>query len=359
MSYQWINTAEQLREWLAPIAPNTPLFVDTEFMRERTFWAELALVQVRVGDRIALIDAPAIGDAGPLHALIGDYPLVMHACSEDLEVLNYFSGASPQQVYDTQVGAALAGHDLQASYQRLVHDIVQADIPKDATRTNWLARPLSPQQLEYAKDDVLWLPALHNHLHGELETLGRTPWWEEECNRLRDAALSQIPPEKMWRNVKGVGHLQDGQALARLQALADWRERAARQRNLPRSFVLRDPQLLELAERNPNSRRQLEALNIPSPVIRRYGDVLLEALQQGSQAEPLPLLPGPPTEQDKKTINMVRKGVQALSKELNVVPEVLMRRRWLEQWVRNPEFLPEPLTGWRRDVVVAPLIPLL
>src|SRR5699024_7747264 len=188
---------------------------------------------------------------------------------------------------------------------------------------------------------------------------GGARWWEARWNHKHCAALSQIPPEKFGGNVRGVGLLQDGQALARLQALADWRERAARQRNLPRSFVLRDPQLLELAERNPNSRRQLEALNIPSPVIRRYGDVLLEALQQGSQAEPLPLLPGPPTEQDKKTINMVRKGVQALSKELNVVPEVLMRRRWLEQWVRNPEFLPEPLTGWRRDVVVAPLIPLL
>lgn len=359
MSYQWINTAEQLREWLAPIPTDTPLFVDTEFMRERTFWAELALVQVRVGDNIALIDAPALGDAGPLHELIGDYPLVMHACSEDLEVLNYFSGATPQQVYDTQIGAALAGHDLQASYQRLVHDIVHQDIPKDATRTNWLARPLTPQQLEYAKDDVLWLPALHEHLQSQLAGLGRSQWWEEECNRLRDAALSQTPPEKMWRNVKGVGHLQDGQALARLQVLADWRERAARERNLPRSFVLRDPQLLQLAERNPTSSRQLAALDLPPAVVRRYGDVLLEALLEGSRAEPLPPLPGAPSGQEKKAIKLVRKGVQALSKELNLVPEVLMRRRWLEQWVRNPERLPEPLTGWRRDVVVEPLIPLL
>lgn len=359
MSYQWINTAEQLREWLQPISPNTPLYVDTEFMRERSFWAELALVQVRAGDSIVLIDAPALGDAGPLHELIGDYPLVMHACSEDLEVLNYFSGATPQEVYDTQVGAALSGFDLQPSYQRLVQDITHTEIPKDATRTNWLARPLSPQQLEYAKDDVLWLPALYEHLSGRLETLGRLTWWQEENARLRDAALTQTPPEKMWRNVKGVGYLQGGQALARLQALADWRERVARERNLPRSFVLRDPFLLSLAERNPTSMQQLAALDIPPAVLRRYGDALMAALKQGNTAEPLPPLPGPLSDEEKKTVKRLRKGVQAISKELELVPEVLLRRRWLEQWVRNPEKLPEPLRGWRHEVVVEPLIPLL
>ena len=359
MSYQWIDTPQALMDWLAPVAPGTLLYMDTEFMRERTFWAELALIQVQAGERLALIDAPAIGHAAPLLDLIGDYPLVMHACSEDLEVLHYFSGVTPQQVQDTQIAAALAGYDLQPSYQRLVEQITAQHLPKETTRSNWLARPLSSEQLEYAKGDVLWLPAIHEHLHERLVSLGRESWWQEECQRLCDKALHQTSAEKMWRKVKGVGYLQDGQTLARLQQLADWREREARQRNLPRSFVLKDSLLIQLAEQNPQTQQQLNAFGLPPAVLRRYSEVLLDRLHYGQQQPPLPPLPGPPTKEQKKTIQLLRKGVQQLSQHLEVVPEVLMRRRWLEQWVRNPEQLPEPLQGWRRSVVVEPLIPLL
>jgi len=359
MSYQWIDTPQALVDWLAPVAPGTPLYMDTEFMRERTFWADLALIQVRQDDRIALIDAPAIGHAAPLLDLIGDHPLVMHACSEDLEVLHYFSGVTPQQVQDTQIAAALAGYDLQPSYQRLVEQIAEQQLPKETTRSNWLARPLSEAQIEYAKGDVLWLPQIYQHLSQRIAELGRESWWQEECQRLSDKSLQQTSPEQMWRQVKGVGHLQDGQGLARLQQLADWREREARQRNLPRSFVLKDAALIQLAERNPQTQQQLKSLDLPPAVVRRYAGVLLDRLYKGQQQEPLPLLPGPPDKEQKKTMQRLRKGVQHLSENLQVVPEVLMRRRWLEQWVRNPEQLPEPLQGWRRSVVVDPLIPLL
>lgn len=359
MSYQWIDSPQALQDWLTPVAPNTPLYIDTEFMRERTFWAELALIQVRVGERVALIDAPAIGHTKPLLDLLGDYPLVMHACSEDLEVLHYFSGITPQQIQDTQIAAALAGYDLQPSYQRLVEQITEQQLPKETTRSNWLARPLSAEQLEYAKGDVLWLPAIHEHLSERLQTLGRESWWQEECQRLCDKALHQTAPEHMWRQVKGVGYLRDGKALTRLQQLADWREREARERNLPRSFILKDPSLVQLAEVNPQTQQQLKNLDLPPAVLRRYSTVLLDRLHEAQQHPELPLLPGPPTKEQKKTMQMLRKGVQQLSQHLEVVPEVLMRRRWLEQWVRNPEKLPEPLQGWRRSVVVDPLIPLL
>lgn len=359
MSYQWIETPQALAEWLEPVEQHAALYIDTEFMRERTFWAELALIQVQVDGRTALIDAPAIGHAEPLRDLLGDYPLVMHACSEDLEVLHYFSGVTPQRIYDTQVAAALAGYDLQPSYQRLVEQITAHNLPKETTRSNWLARPLSGEQIEYAKGDVLWLPAIYQHLSQRLAQLGRESWWQEECERLCDKSLHQAPPEKMWRQVKGVGYLQDGKALARLQALASWREREARKRNLPRSFVLKDPVLIQLAERNPQTQQQLSSLEVPPVVLRRYSEQLLDALHQGQQQPALPLLPGPLTVEQKKTVKMLRKGIARLSQQLDVVPEVLMRRRWLEQWVRNPEVLPEPLQGWRREVVIDPLIPLL
>lgn len=359
MGFQWIDSPQALEHWLAPVEITTPLYVDTEFVRERTFWADLALIQVRAGDRIALIDAPAIGHARPLLDLIGEYPLVMHACSEDLEVLHYFSGVTPQQVFDTQIAAALAGYDLQPSYQRLVEQIAEKSLPKETTRSNWLARPLSQEQLAYAKADVEWLPTLYEHLKDRLQQLGRQAWWQEECERLSEKALTQTPPENMWRQVKGVGYLQDGMALTRLQQLADWREREARKRNVPRSFILKDALLVQLAEQNPHTMQQLKKIELPAPVIRRYAPQLLERLARSQELAPLPLLPGPPTKEQKKTIQRLRKGVQALSEQLELVPEVLMRRRWLEQWVRQPEVLPEPLQGWRRKVVVEPLLPLL
>src|SRR5699024_8076485 len=128
MSHQWITTAEQLQDWLAPLPPLSSIYIDTEFMRERTFWADLALIQVRAGDRIALIDAPQVGCAAAIQDLVGNYSLVMHAGSEDLSVLNYFTGVTPQRIYDTQVAAALVGFGFQTSYQQLVADIAEQDI---------------------------------------------------------------------------------------------------------------------------------------------------------------------------------------------------------------------------------------
>ncbi|HAB08742.1 MAG TPA: ribonuclease D, partial [Alcanivorax sp.] len=237
MAYIWCDSTDSLRDWADGLAPDQPLYLDTEFMRERTYFPRLALVQVHDGERIRLIDTTRV-DPTALVPLFAERPLIMHACSEDLEALASFAGAYPRRVRDTQIAAALTGEDMQVGYQRLVENRMGVSLAKGATRTDWLKRPLSEEQLLYAEDDVKYLPELAEQLQAELERLGRLEWWYEECARLRDDARRRAEPQAVWRQVKGAGNLQ-GRELAVLEALADWREATARERDLPKGFVLR------------------------------------------------------------------------------------------------------------------------
>ncbi|AJD48577.1 ribonuclease D [Isoalcanivorax pacificus W11-5] len=358
MTYRWIDRVDDLQDAMAGLSAQQPLYLDTEFMRERTFWPQLALVQVNTGDAIWLIDAPALADPTTLAPLCAGHPLVMHACSEDIEALNVFTGAAPVAIEDTQIAAALCGHDLQCSYQRLVRELTGTELPKDATRTDWLKRPLSPQQLAYARDDVVWLPELAERLREQLAGLGRLVWWQEECQRLLDSVQAQVPAEDAWRQVKGAGHLQ-GVALARLQQLAAWRDRMARERDLPRGFIIRDPALLALAQQPPRQAEGLHDQGVHPSVIRRDGETLLVLLREAEQMTPPAPLPEPPDAAQRDRVKQLRTHVGKIAAQLGVEPEVLVRRRWLEALVREPEQIPAPMQGWRRTLVAEPLQEIL
>jgi ribonuclease D len=191
-----------------------------------------------------------------------------------------------------------------------------------------------------------------------LDGLGRRAWWEEECARLLKQARSQVLPQDAWRNVKGAGLLQ-GESLAVLAALAPWRDQMARERDLPKSFVLKDAQLLDLARTNRTDRGLLADLGFHPKQIRRDGDALLALIEQARGQTPPDPLPGPPDMAQKKLAKTLRSRVAIIAEELNMKPDVLMRRRWLEALIRHPERVPEPLTGWRNDVVTQPLLELL
>ena len=379
MSYRWIDQNPPLADLNARLPADQPLFLDTEFMRERTFWPQLALVQVnttpdaapavaagqggeqggeQAGEHVWLIDTPALGDAAALRELLAGRTLVMHACSEDIEALKVFTGETPARIRDTQIAAALTGFDLQCSYQRLVRELTGTELAKDATRTDWLRRPLSENQLSYARDDVVWLPLMTQILTERLTALGRLGWWEEECDRLLRNAVAEVDPALSWRQVKGAGNLE-GVALARLVALARWRDAMARERDLPRGFVIRDPALLALAQAGPTSRDQLADLDLHPSLVRRDGDTLLALLREGEQQTPPPALPGPPDPAQRQLIKQLRARVTEIGKDMGLEPEILMRRRWLEAMVREPGTVPEPLTGWRHDPVARPLLEML
>ncbi|WP_421705899.1 ribonuclease D [Alloalcanivorax xenomutans] len=354
MSYIWCDKDEQIQDWAPPAGP---LYLDTEFMRDRTYWPRLALVQAHDGDAIRLIDTTGVS-APVLGAVLTDRCLVMHSCSEDLEALQYFTGECPEHIEDTQIAAALVGEDMQMSYQRLVEQQLGVALPKGATRTDWLRRPLSAEQLSYAEDDVKYLPEVAGRLRERLRALGREAWWREECDRLVADVRRRGQGGEPWHAVKGAGVLQ-GEELAALAALARWREETARQRDLPRSFVLKDPVMLELSQRRRLDRSTLQSLGLHPKLIQRDGERIIACLEQGRRETPPRPLPEPLARSQRDQVKQLRDRVTAVANDLGLQPEVLVRRRWLEALVRDPESLPEPLRGWRREPVAEPLLEML
>ena len=354
MAYTWCDDSDAIWEWVGGLTPGTPLYLDTEFMRERTYYPRLALVQVHDGETIRLIDTTRV-EAPALLAALSERPLVMHACSEDLEALAAFTDRYPEQVEDTQIAAALVGQDMQVGYQRLVERLSGVTLPKGATRTDWLKRPLTREQLDYAEDDVKYLPEVTEKLRTELQRLERLDWWHEECTRLCADARRRAETDGAWRNVKGVGYLQ-GQELAVLIQLAEWRERTARDRDMPKTFLIRDSALLDLSREAPRSAAGLHKLGLHPRVIRQDADGILACIGEGLDSPPPMPLPAPLDLEQRKQVKVLREQVADIALSLNLKPDVLMRRRWLESLVRDPGHLPEPLTGWRRELVAEPLL---
>jgi ribonuclease D len=347
--YHWIADDPALNALAAQQPADGHLFIDTEFMRERTYWPRLALLQVNDGRGCHLID-PLTTTPPAMHALLAGKTLVMHACSEDIEALRVGCVLSPTQIIDTQVGAALCGHDLQCSYQKLVELLLGVSLPKTATRTDWLKRPLSAEQLEYAAHDVEYLPGLYDALYQRLNVLGRLGWWQEECKRLLDDCQRSAPLEDLWRQVKGAASL-DGPGRRRLQLLAAWRDSAARERDIPRSFVIKDAELLALAARGARQRSDLNQFDMHPSALRRFADDLLQVLAAAERGEIPPALPGLPEPAVRDRIKRLRDHFNHLATVNQLAPEVLARRRWIESLARHPERMPEPFTGWRADLI--------
>lgn len=354
MAYSWCESTAALQQWARGLASDQRLYLDTEFMRERTYFPRLALVQVHDGKGIHLIDTTQVA-AQALREVLSGRPLVMHACSEDLEALAAFTGAYPEHVEDTQIAAALVGEDMQLGYQRIVEAVLGVSLAKGATRTDWLQRPLSAEQLSYAEDDVKYLPELAQRLRQRLQAQGRLDWWAEECARLREETVVRAEPGEPWRQVKGAGHLH-GQSLAVLAELARWRERTARQRDLPKGFVVRDAELLELSRETRPGLASLQRLGLHPKLIRRDGEAIIDCIRHGLVAEPPEPLPEPLDGEQRQRVKVLRDKVAAIATTLGLKPDVLVRRRWLESLVRDASEPPEALTGWRQEIVTRPLL---
>ncbi|MDF1629667.1 MAG: ribonuclease D [Alcanivoracaceae bacterium] len=347
--FHWIADDTALTQLGSQQQAGERLFIDTEFMRERTFWPRLALLQVNDGRGCHLID-PTTTSAEPMHDLLALRPLVMHACSEDLEALRIGCNVKPAEVIDTQIGAALCGHDMQTSYQKLVETLLGVSLPKTATRTDWLQRPLSAEQLEYAAHDVEYLPGIYQILYDRLEAQGRLGWWREECDRLVADCQRSTDPDDLWRQVKGAASL-DGEGRRRLRQLAIWRDASARQRDIPRSFILKDAEMLMLASRGASHRGQLAETGMHPSALRRFADALLEVLARAEQGEIPEPLPGMPEPHIRERIKRLRAYFNKLAEAHQLAPEVLARRRWVEALARDPECLPEPFGGWRAGLI--------
>ena len=349
---------EQLRgsEWLA---------LDTEFIRERTYYPKLCLIQVSNGEVAACVDPIRLEDIQPFLDILFDGSIlkVLHAARQDLEIFWHDWQRFPLPLFDTQPAAALLGHGDQIGYANLVRQVLGVDLPKDQSRTDWSDRPLNKQQIRYALDDVIYLGQLYLKIRGSLSDRERLQWLAADFATLADPATYEPDPLTAWRRVKGRQHLR-GRQLAVLRALAEWRENQARSRDLPRKWVMKDDVLLELCRRLPRNPEALAKVRgVDASLVRREGKALLQLIQQASQLpqdqwpvekpRPKPLNPN-----QEALVDYLSAGLRLLAAKHQLSPQAIATHKDLQRLVRGEENNPL-LKGWRHAVAGKPLQALL
>ncbi|MEQ1870774.1 MAG: ribonuclease D [Vicinamibacterales bacterium] len=331
-----IDRHDQLAEAVARWQGAPSVGLDTEFVRERTFRARLGLVQVVVANEVALVDAVRVTDLSPLSAILSDTRTrkILHSCSEDLPVLRRATGVSLGPLFDTQIAAAFAGLGPSLSYAALIFALLGVQLDKDETRTDWLRRPLSPEQLRYAADDVEYLPEAAAELERRLVALGRLEWAVEDSAALAASDADGPAPEDAWRRVKGLDrHPPSVRAVAR--GLAAWREREAARLDVARPFLLRDETLIALARRDRVSLQ--ETARLPGYDARRHAahaPQWIEALAVARlEVEPgtAAIDPPVPSAADLDRRRALEEAIAALvarrAAALSLPPELLLSRR--------------------------------
>jgi ribonuclease D len=348
-----IDTAEALTVFASRAAHAPTLALDTEFMREKTYRAELCLLQIADGDNAVCIDPLAIADLSSLSPLLGAPGVVkiMHAARQDLEVLLPAVGMV-QPVFDTQIAAALAGHPAQVGYAELARRLLGVELAKAHTRADWSRRPLTAEQQEYALDDVRHLAPLRAILLETLAARGRLAWLEEELAALANPEALRVAPEEAWRKVKGLPALDPGRQQL-VQALAAWRERRADERNRPRGWILDDLSLREIALRLPRSIDALTALpEMQESVARKCGEELLALVREAGIPDPPPPLPRRerPDPAQLALVKRLADIAAEVARTLEISAEVLATRRELEKLAAGRRDI-SLLRGWRAEVV--------
>ena len=365
-----ITTAEELVRALQLLSNSDFVAIDTEFMRERTYYATLCLIQAATPDVCVIIDPLAVTDLSPLWQFLADRKRlkVLHSARQDLEVLSQAmslhastrteGGAAtadiiPGPVFDTQIAAALLGAAAQVGYATVVAERLGITLAKGQTRTDWSQRPLTPEQVDYAADDVRYLVPLYTNLRDALETRGRLHWQQEEALKLEDASLYRIEPAEAWRRLKGLDRLQPQQrATARL--LAAWRESRAMLKDKPRGWILTDESLRDIAERLPGKREDLDTIRDLSANFRRKrSEEILAIVAQGRTNGALErdaVMPARPEPQQLARATRLLALVREEAARSNIAPELLATRRDIEQLVfggRSDHLL----RGWRREII--------
>ena len=355
-----INTEAGLRALLAAMGAIPWVAVDTEFMREKTYFPKLCLIQLATTEHIACIDPLAFEDLGPLKALFHDPTIlkVFHAASQDLEVLLLVTGKVPAPVFDTQVAASLLGHGEQVGYANLVQAVLQHELDKTQSRTDWSQRPLKSEQLSYARDDVRYLVQLFLSLQKELDGLGRLPWLQPEMDALTRPELYQADMEGAWRRVSGHKRLKPRE-LAVLRELASWRETQARALDRPRRWTISDDALLLIARTRPSDPQALRELRgMPKGLGDTQVRQLLQAVQKGSETpkEDWPVLSRrrPLAEAEEVIVDVGMALLRELARQQQISPEAVASRRDVVALMRGEEDA-SLARGWRSQVAGAEL----
>ncbi|KUO57349.1 MAG: ribonuclease D [Alphaproteobacteria bacterium BRH_c36] len=360
-----IATTADLEVLCKDLASAEFLTVDTEFMREQTYYPNLCLIQVAGPEHEATIDplSPQL-DLKPFWELMAapDQVKVFHAARQDLEIFHILGGLIPRPVFDTQVAAMVCGFGDQISYVNLVRSITGAELDKSSRFTDWSKRPLSDKQLQYAIGDVTHLRDVYRRLSAQLAKTGRESWLNEEMATLTDPATYQQDPELAWQRLKL--KVKNRRALAVLMSLAAWRERAAQKQNVPRQRIMRDDALYDIANQSPRSTADLGNLrSLPDGFSRssRAKDIVT-AVEEGlarDVANVPALRQGQPlTAEATATLELLKVLLKAAAARHGVAPRMIADASDLEELARHAEADTPALKGWRRELFGADALSL-
>lgn len=360
--YRYIDTPTGLAELCSLLRDKPWIAVDTEFMRERTYYPELCLVQVATDEVAACVDPLALPSLEPLlKVLLDEHTVkVLHAARQDLEIFYHLTGRVPQPVFDTQVAARFLGLPDQAGYAAVVQSLLGITLDKSHARTDWARRPLSAAALDYAADDVRHLRTLYHRILEQLAERGRGAWVEPELKALVDEKLYKPDPERVWSRIRGIQRLKP-KSLAVFKSLAAWRERTAIAENRPRQWIVKDESLMDLARQQPTDLESLAAVRgIGDALARRHGAELLSLLKADGEPSredrPKPQAGLKPEQEALVDALYGLLRLRAAGNDVSVAS--LATRGDLEQLVRGERDLPL-LKGWRLEMAGKELLEFL
>ena len=335
---------------LSNITKSNYLAIDTEFMREKTFFAKLCLLQVGDSKSIVCIDALANLNLDKFWKLAEKKTWIIHSARQDLEVIFQTTNILPENLFDTQIAAGILGLSPQIGYAKLVENFFQISLKKDQTRANWGARPLSIEMIEYAAEDVKYLPELHKLLSDKLQQLSRLDWVKEDSNYMINQNLFQPSLESALKKIKSVHYLA-GKYKKAAYLLVEWRENQAIKKNLPRKWIISDKDLLAIATsdiKNIDDLRKVK--NLPKSLIERSSHEILLLLEDASADYSEYLAKPRFSEKEKKILNALVKAVKKKSAELDIIPEVIASKKELTSLI-SKNYNSRLMTGWRKEII--------
>ncbi|MCE6626715.1 ribonuclease D [Acinetobacter pittii] len=363
--FQFIQQQTELVDVLQKMDQCSIYGLDTEFIKVDTLWPKLGVCQVNVNGDVYLLDGVSLDLSQFWKKIFLAQQNIFHACGEDIDLIYHYADQEDLlNVFDTQVGLSFLGHGLQVSYQSALKLCLDIDIEKDQTRSDWLARPLSPQQLCYAANDVLYLMKLAHHIQEQLKQKGLYNYVLEDCSSLTKEIISETPNELLYTDVGNYRHSR--RQLMQLQNLSEWREYIVKATNQPRSFILRNSTMIDMVEKNPRNSFQLSQVKDIRPnVVREYGKTILELLKDLPVESKWPSKIAKPFKiTSKETLNKMDMVLAHAINETSIPKEVLLRKKWLNAIHQHvlcqgdEQDLPDYLLGWRYELLTQPLIQL-
>ena len=363
-SINYINTPEKLSELIEKIKRVSWLALDTEFLREKTYYPKFCLLQIATPDWVACIDPIALPQLDGLFDAIYNPAIikVFHSCRQDLEIFYQIMGKLPYPIFDTQVAAPLLGFQDNPGYAMLVSSLLNINLSKAHTRADWSKRPLTEAQIEYAADDVIYLCQIYQMVLKKLDELGRSDWLVSDFAELSNPELYQVNPEKAWHKIKGKNKLT-GKQLSIIQTLAEWREKTAQQEDRPKSWLLRDELLFDIAKLQPETVTDLANVRgINERTLNRYGKQLCQLINVAKNRPPIPLhehgRTAKKTHQQDAILDILTALVRVRAEENALNPNILASRKDLEELLMADDDSPL-LHGWRYSMAGKELIGLL